>query len=102
MKTRRGFLKFLGGAAAIAADPDLLTWKPGARVYSIPAVVRPNAAYYRTLLKETGDRYMYNNRRAYSMAFLTGIETPQILTTKKLVTAANRYREQIATGLFKS
>lgn len=38
MNNRRGFLKFLGGAAATATlDPERLLWVPGQRVISIPA-----------------------------------------------------------------
>jgi hypothetical protein len=39
---RRAFLRLVGlsaaGLAAGAFDPDMLTWRPGARVYSLPPV----------------------------------------------------------------
>lgn len=39
MRSRRGFLSFLGAAVASATlDPERLLWVPGAKVYSIPAV----------------------------------------------------------------
>lgn len=34
---RRGFLRFLGAASAIALDPERALWVPGAKLISIPA-----------------------------------------------------------------
>jgi hypothetical protein len=39
---RRAFLSLFGvTAAAIAADPELALWRPGAKLISIPSVVAP-------------------------------------------------------------
>jgi hypothetical protein len=39
---RRSFLSLFGvTAAAIAADPELALWRPGAKLISIPSVVAP-------------------------------------------------------------
>lgn len=38
MTSRRGFLGFLGGAAAFALDPERALWVPGAKTISVPAL----------------------------------------------------------------
>lgn len=41
MINRRGFLSLFGAAAATAAiDPERLLWVPGAKVISVPRVIR--------------------------------------------------------------
>lgn len=43
MLNRRGFLAALAGGAAVAADPERLLWRPGAKVYSLPPLYRAPA-----------------------------------------------------------
>ena len=57
--SRRGFLSFLGGAAAIAAvDPEKLLWTPGKRTISIPAPIRAQYLLSATFDFAAGDEYL--------------------------------------------
>jgi hypothetical protein len=102
---RRGFLgALLGGAAALALDPEKLLWRPGAKLISIPSspfddehLESVHAQILLRMLNEYTPFASYVGKISYPSVYLTG-QSVTSATNKIIFSPARRSAARFGMG----